>query len=162
MPPSRRSRSPSAEDYLERIFELVGRKGYARAIDIASSLRIRQSSVTKMIQRLSAQGFLNYEKYRGLTLTPKGEALARAIGGRHQTLERFFRILGVSEDVLQRDIEGIEHHISSSTLSYLRELVHFFEERPQHVRELRTHRRSHVRRRGDGDPVPREGTRRHG
>ena len=44
--------SESAEDYLERIDELIEGKGYARVVDIARSLRIRQASVTQMVQRL--------------------------------------------------------------------------------------------------------------
>ena len=44
--------SQSAEDYLERIHELIEEKGYARVVDIASSLKVRQASVTSMVQRL--------------------------------------------------------------------------------------------------------------
>jgi Mn-dependent DtxR family transcriptional regulator len=137
--------SPSIEDYLERIYELVERKGYARAVDIASSLTIRQSSVTKMIQRLHRQGYVIYEKYRGMTLTSKGEALAKAVWGRHKTLAQFFRMLGVSEDVLQRDVEGIEHHVSASTLACLRDLVQYFEGHPQMLREFQERRQGNGR-----------------
>lgn len=144
----RLSNSLSAEDYLERIFELVERKGYARAVDIASSLDVQQSSVTKMIQRLNALGFLNYEKYRGLTLTSKGESLARAIWGRHKTLAQFFRILGVPERDLQRDIEGIEHHVSGSTLSHLRDLVQFFGDHPRSLRKFQGRRKGSARKTG--------------
>lgn len=144
--PGRKPHSPSSEDYLERIYELVERKGYARAVDIASSLHIRQSSVTKMIQRLHAQGFLNYEKYRGMTLTAKGASLARAVWERHKLLAQFFRILGVSEDVLERDIEGIEHHVSASTLASLRDLIRFFEDHSQYIREFHARYRGPARR----------------
>lgn len=37
--------SQSAEDYLERIHELIQDKGYARVVDIASSLKVKQASV---------------------------------------------------------------------------------------------------------------------
>ena len=64
--------SISREDYLERIHELIEEKGYARSVDIARALEISQSSVTSMVQKLAKEGLLNYEKYRGLTLTEKG------------------------------------------------------------------------------------------
>ena len=81
----RASRSSSAvEDYLERILELINSKGYARVVDIATSLKISQASVTNMVQRLDAEGLLKYEKYRGLVLTTAGETLARNITRRHQ------------------------------------------------------------------------------
>ena len=74
------SRSSAAvEDYLERILELINTKGYARVVDIATSLGISQASVTNMVQRLDGEGLLKYEKYRGLVLTTAGETLARNI-----------------------------------------------------------------------------------
>src|SRR3954451_19803129 len=76
--------STAAEDYLERILELIKSKGYARVIDIATSLRISQASVTNMVQRLDADGLLKYEKYRGLVLTTAGETLPRTIARRHE------------------------------------------------------------------------------
>ena len=73
--------SQSAEDYLERIHELIQEKGYARVVDIASSLQVKQASVTSMVQKLGELGYINYEKYRGLILTDKGreEALQWAL-----------------------------------------------------------------------------------
>ena len=58
------SPSQSAEDYLERIHELIEKKGYARVVDIASSLKVKQASVTSMVQKLAEAGYLEYEKYR--------------------------------------------------------------------------------------------------
>jgi predicted transcriptional regulator len=50
--------SQSAEDYLERIHELIEEKGYARVVDIASTLDVKQASVTSMVQKLGDLGFL--------------------------------------------------------------------------------------------------------
>ena len=51
------SPSQSAEDYLERIHELIEQKGYARVVDIASSLKVKQASVTSMVQKLAEAGY---------------------------------------------------------------------------------------------------------
>src|SRR5678815_2082360 len=110
--PAEQPPSQSAEDYLERIHELIQEKGYARVVDIASSLRVKQASVTSMVQKLGELGYLNYEKYRGLMLTPKGKTVATGIQRRHETLARFFSVLGLDPETQQRDIEGIEHHLS--------------------------------------------------
>ena len=88
--PTPSSPSQSAEDYLERIHELIEDKGYARVVDIASSLKVKQASVTSMVQKLGEAGYLKYEKYRGLILTNKGREVARRIHSRHETLSRFF------------------------------------------------------------------------
>src|SRR5437870_7505252 len=101
--------SAAVEDYLERILELINSKGYARVVDIAQSLKISQASVTNMVQRLDAEGLLNYEKYRGLVLTTAGETLARNITRRHQLLSDFLRLLGIDEQVIYHDVEGMEH-----------------------------------------------------
>ncbi len=125
--PSQPPPSQSAEDYLERIHELIEEKGYARVVDIASSLDVKQASVTSMVQKLGELGYLNYEKYRGLILTEKGRAIATGIQKRHETLARFFSLLGLDAEVQQRDIEGIEHHLSSATVDVLADLATFFE-----------------------------------
>src|SRR2546423_10138953 len=89
--------SAAVEDYLERILELIDSKGYARVVDIATSLKISQASVTNMVQRLDADGLLKYEKYRGLVLTAAGEALARNITRRHQLLTDFLTLLRLNK-----------------------------------------------------------------
>src|SRR5580698_3642177 len=81
-----RTRSESTEDHLERIQELVDQKGYARVADIAASLGLSRSTVSNMIRRLAKRGFVNYEKYRGLTLTAEGRAVADHVKVRHKTL----------------------------------------------------------------------------
>src|SRR5258705_12962091 len=93
------SPSQSAEDYLERIHELIEEKGYARVVDIASSLQVKQASVTSMVQKLGELGYLNYEKYRGLVLTEKGKKIACKIQKRHETLSGFFSLLGVDSAI---------------------------------------------------------------
>lgn len=122
--------SQSAEDYLERIEELIQEKGYARMVDIATSLEVKQASVTSMVQKLAEAGYLNYEKYRGLILTEKGRAVAARIKKRHKTLSRFFSLFGLDEETQQRDIEGIEHHLSAETVEVLAGLAKFFEDNP--------------------------------
>src|SRR2546428_10834034 len=96
--------SAAVEDYLERILELIDSKGYARVVDIASSLKISQASVTNMVQRLDAEGLLKYEKYRGLVLTSAGETVARNIARRHKLLTDFLRLLGLNERVIHHDV----------------------------------------------------------
>jgi Mn-dependent DtxR family transcriptional regulator len=126
--------SQSAEDYLERIDELIEQKGYARVVDIASSLKVKQASVTSMVQKLGEAGYLNYEKYRGLILTARGKDVARKIRDRHQILSRFFSLFGLDAESQRQDIEGIEHHLSPDTVDIIADLATFFEANPQTLR----------------------------
>ena len=134
--------SQSAEDYLERIHELIQEKGYARVVDIASSLEVKQASVTSMVQKLDELGFVKYEKYRGLILTDKGRDVARVIQNRHETLSRFFSLFGLSAETQQQDIEGIEHHLSPATVDVLADLAQFFEQNPNVLKDFTRSRRS--------------------
>jgi Mn-dependent DtxR family transcriptional regulator len=119
----RRAVSISREDYLERIDELIDRKGYARVSDIAAELGLGRSSVTLMVQQLSRDEYVHYEKYRGITLTARGRKVARGIRARHQLLVELFEQLGLDVKRVAGDIEGIEHHVSAPTLRQLNRLV---------------------------------------
>jgi Mn-dependent DtxR family transcriptional regulator len=125
-----RRNSSAVEDYLERILELIDSKGYARVVDIAMSLKISQASVSNMVQRLDADGLLKYEKYRGLVLTAAGETLARNITRRHQLLTDFLTLLRLDQQVIHHDVEGMEHHISPSTLRAIEALTTQLKRRP--------------------------------
>jgi len=138
----RSSPSQSAEDYLERIQELIERKGYARVVDIASSLKVKQASVTAMVQKLGEAGYLEYEKYRGLELTAKGREVAHRIQSRHATLSRFFSLFGLDAETQREDIEGIEHHLSPATVGVLADLAQFFEKNPSMLKSFRQSRKS--------------------
>jgi len=134
------SPSQSAEDYLERIHELIEQKGYARVVDIASSLKVKQASVTSMVQKLAEAGYLQYEKYRGLVMTDKGREVARKIQNRHITLSRFFSLFGLDAETQRQDIEGIEHHLSPATVEVLADLAQFFERHPETLRSFQKSR----------------------
>jgi Mn-dependent DtxR family transcriptional regulator len=128
-----RHRSESTEDHLERIQELVEQKGYARVADIAASLELSRSSVSNMVRRLAKRGFVNYEKYRGFSLTPEGRAVADHIRVRHQTLSELFQLLGLSPEIVAEEVESIEHHLRSETLRVFSRLVRFWHEHPKQL-----------------------------
>jgi len=121
--------TPSMEDYLERIYLLIEDKGYARVSDIAEALAVQPSSVTKMIQKLDKNEYLIYEKYRGLILTPKGKNIGKKLVDRHSILEDFLRILGIqNEELIFRDVEGIEHHLSWESIEAIQRLVDYLKQ----------------------------------
>lgn len=128
--------TPSMEDYLERIYLLIDEKGYARVSDIAEGLEVHPSSVTKMIQKLDKDEYLIYEKYRGLVLTSKGKKIGKRLVDRHQLLEDFLKIIGVQEQNIYQDVEGIEHHLSWDSINCIEALVEYFNRDPNRKKEL--------------------------
>lgn len=127
----------AVEDYLERIRELIQKKGYARVVDIAAELKISQASVTTMIQRLDAEGLVKYEKYRGMVLTTVGEEVAKRIAHRHELLTNFLRQFGLDEEVIAHDVEGMEHHVSPGTFSAIEALSRYLTANPAVVAKIK-------------------------
>jgi Mn-dependent DtxR family transcriptional regulator len=117
------SRTTRMEDYLEVIYELIQLKGYATTVDISNYLNVSSPSVTKMLQRLNESGHVNYEKYRGITLTDVGAAIAKSMHERHGILAEFLVMIGVDIETANRDAEGIEHHLHPETLKKLEEFI---------------------------------------
>jgi Mn-dependent DtxR family transcriptional regulator len=136
-PPAPPRTSAAVEDYLERIAALIRTKGYARVVDIAAELKISQASVTTMVQKLDGEGLVKYEKYRGMVLTDAGEAVAARIAYRHELLTQLLRFFDLPEDVIFRDVEGMEHHISGETLDALERLTRHLAANPDIVAQLK-------------------------
>lgn len=128
--------TPSMEDHIEQIYLLIESKGYARVSDIADALEVHPSSVTKMVQKLDKDGYLNYEKYRGLILTAQGKKVGKRLVYRHELLEQFLALIGVDQANIYQDVEGIEHHLSWNSIDRIGDLVQYFEINPQRAEEL--------------------------
>jgi Mn-dependent DtxR family transcriptional regulator len=135
-PKETQTRSESTEDHLERIQELVDRKGYARVSDIAASLGLSRSAVSNMVRRLASRGFVNYEKYRGFTLTDEGRAVASHIQARHETISKLLQLVGLGPETVEQEAEAIEHHLRPETLQVFSKLVDFWHHHPEHLRKF--------------------------
>ncbi len=123
--------STRMEDYLEVIAELVELKGYATTLDISRYMNVSAPSVTKMLQRLDENGYLEYEKYHGINLTQKGTQIAETIRQKHGILLEFFEILGIGHDTANQDAEGVEHHLNPKTIKQLRKFITFLKSNPK-------------------------------
>lgn len=120
--------TPTMEDYIEVIYSLVQKKGYARSADIANHLNVYPSTVTKMLKKLDVEGYIVYEKYRGIALTQKGSRMGNYALKRHELLEQFLAIIGVSEDKIYEEVEGIEHHLGKDSLEKIKELTKYLKD----------------------------------
>jgi Mn-dependent DtxR family transcriptional regulator len=125
----------SMEDYLEMSYRLTKDTGYTRTHDIANALNVQPPSTTKMMKKLSKAGFINYEKYGIITLSEKGKSMGKALLERHQIIEEFLLLLGISEGILE-ETEKIEHTISINTLNRLSDFVKFIQEKPGLIEEF--------------------------
>ena len=122
--------SRNVEDYLEAIYLIVSKKGYARPKDIVARMGVKHPSATEMIRKLSAQNLVNYEKYGEVTLTKEGEEIAKKIRRRHEIFERFLKIISVPPEIAQKDACILEHNLDSGTIKQLSKFVSFVEAHP--------------------------------
>lgn len=100
----------SQEDYLEAIYHVVQDRRVARSRDLVRRLGVNSSSVTQALHGLSERGMIHHEPYGVVTLTPRGEALARDVIRRHEALRTFFvQILGVDPEMAEDAACRMEH-----------------------------------------------------
>ena len=111
------------DDYVELISDLIREVGEARQVDMTARLGVSQPTVAKMLKRLASVGLIEMIPWRGVFLTPEGEKLAQESRERHQLVENFLLVLGVSPEIARRDAEGMEHHVSEETLVKFREFT---------------------------------------
>jgi DtxR family Mn-dependent transcriptional regulator len=103
----------SVEDYLKAIYELESAFGSAPTNDIAERLSIAPASVSGMVQRLAGQGWLEYERYRGVRLTERGRRAALRTLRRHRIIEAYLvHALQYEWDEVHDEAERLEHAVS--------------------------------------------------
>jgi DtxR family manganese transport transcriptional regulator len=106
----------AAQDYCEAIGDLIDAGVEARVGRIAERFGLSHVTVSRVVRRLAAEGFVLAQPHKPLGLTARGKSLASEAKRRHELVLAFLRALGVDEITAQRDAEGIEHHVSPATL----------------------------------------------
>jgi DtxR family Mn-dependent transcriptional regulator len=128
--------SRKAEDYLEAVYVISREKEIVRIRDICKELGIKPPSAVEMVRKLASQGYLEYRKNEGVTLTAEGEAIGRVIKDRHSTIFAFLKFIGVPEKIADEDACVIEHELNPKTVEQIKSLVSFIETAPDHSRWL--------------------------
>jgi DtxR family manganese transport transcriptional regulator len=126
--PHRRTRrdhaTETAEDYVEAVAEILDERGSCRVVDLAERFAVSHVTVSRIVSRLQDEGLLSTERYRPIELTAKGRRLATKARYRHEVVYRFLLTIGLDEATAATDAEGIEHHVSPTTLRRLEQLTH--------------------------------------
>jgi len=113
----------SGEMYLETILVLSKEKATVRSIDVADYRNFSKPSVSRAVNRLKEDGYLNMSPEGFLTLTKKGLEIANTIYERHIVLTKILCDLGVDEKIATEDACKIEHCISTETFDALKKYV---------------------------------------
>ncbi|MDA8125897.1 MAG: DtxR family transcriptional regulator [Deltaproteobacteria bacterium] len=124
--------SASMEDYLEAIFHVIAKQQVARPKDIAKLLNVSHPSVTGALRALAEKELINYTPYDLITLTTRGEAAAKDVVRRHETLRNFFvKVLVVNEKEADEAACKMEHSIPPVILERFVQFAEFVEVCPR-------------------------------
>jgi DtxR family Mn-dependent transcriptional regulator len=114
----------SVEEYLEAICKL-GEVGQPVAVSaLAKHLEISSVSANEMVRKLVEKELALYEPYKGVSLTPAGQAQALVVIRRHRLWERFLTdVLGLSWDQVHEEACRLEHVTSPLVEERLAQLL---------------------------------------
>ena len=118
-----RHASETAEDYVEAVLDIIEEKNECRVLDLAKYFNVSHVTVSKIVKRLDDEKLLNSKPYQPVELTDIGLKLAKRVKKRHQIVLAFLLKLGVDKVNAQIDSEGIEHHVSTSTLNAMKKFL---------------------------------------
>ena len=109
------------ENYLKAIFKISENENENVSTNsIANELETKASSVTDMIKKLTDKGLVNYEKYKGTSLTKKGNEIAIHIIRKHRLWEYFLvKKLNFQWDEVHSIAEQLEHIKSEKLIKKL-------------------------------------------
>ena len=108
--------SQSFEDYLEAILILEEEGKAPKSVEVARLLGVSKPAVSKAMNDLAANGYIEKESYSELKLTKEGREVANKVYHVHTTIRDFLMSIGVSEETANVDCCLIEHVISDETL----------------------------------------------
>ena len=112
--------SQSEEDYLKALYHLETDFDAVSTNSIADYLVMKPSSVTDMLKKLAEKKFINYQKYKGTSLTKKGKLIALSIIRKHRLWETFLvEKLGFGWDQVHIIAEQLEHIKSEELIENL-------------------------------------------
>ena len=114
----------SQQDYLKALYQLHGDQRPVPTREQAQRLGISSPSVSEMVTRLTAQGLVEHDRYRGQQLTREGRKVALELVRHHRLLEMFLvQVLGYSWDEVHDEAERLEHVISERMEARIFELL---------------------------------------
>jgi DtxR family Mn-dependent transcriptional regulator len=123
-PPVREAFTRSQEDYLKSLYLLGGDAHPVPTRELAQRLGISSPSVSEMVTRLSSQGLVEHDRYRGQQLTREGRKVALELVRHHRLLEMFLvQVLGFGWDEVHDEAERLEHVISERMEQRIFELL---------------------------------------
>jgi DtxR family Mn-dependent transcriptional regulator len=116
-------RTRTIEEYVENIHLLEEREGQANTNTLALIMGMRPPTITEVLKKLKAEGYVHYIPHAGETLTAKGKSLAGELGEKHRAIADFLSLIGIERNTAEADACRVEHHVSHETVYRLTRLL---------------------------------------
>jgi len=120
--------SPSLEQYIEAIADLLTRDKVCSVSDIADQVRVSRPAASRAVRELSEQELVDHRSYGYVDLTPKGQTIANKLAARHESLYAFLKdVLHFEEEWADQEACRLEHQVDDAMVARITELSAFFE-----------------------------------
>lgn len=113
----------SKEDYLEAILVLTKKNGQVRAVDLCNYFNYSRPTISQTLKSFKEDNLVSVSNTNLITLTEKGEEIAKRVFERHETLTVFFEKLGVSKETAIEDACKLEHDLSEESYQKIKEFL---------------------------------------
>ena len=113
----------SSENYLETILMLSKKLPVVHAVDIATELNFKKSSVSVAMKKLRESEHIIVSREGYITLTESGQAIADMIYERHTLLSSWLERLGVDPQIAADDACRMEHVISEESFNAIKKHI---------------------------------------
>lgn len=109
-----------AEEYLEAIYRLESKIGFARTMELAKELGVVPGSITNTIENLERKGLVFHEPYKGVKLTENGRKIAANVLRKHRLAECLLTdFLGMDWSIIHDPACKLEHALSPEIIKPL-------------------------------------------
>lgn len=117
----------SIENYLKVIYNLTNRNvGFVSTSLLAIELSVSNAAISEMAGKLSALGYIQYKKYKGVKLLAKGEKIAKNVLRKHRLWELFLiETIGLNWAEVHEEAERLEHCSSDNLIDKIDEFLEF-------------------------------------
>lgn len=126
------STSPSLEQYIEAIADLLKKDKVCSVSEIAEQVQVSRPAASRAVRELKEKDYVAHKAYGYVDLTPKGQSLADRLTVRHEALYNFLHgVLGFDPEWSDQEACRLEHQVDDELAARLDSLREFFEADPK-------------------------------
>ncbi len=129
------STTPSVEQYVEAIADLLTRDKVCSVSEIAEQVQVSRPAASRAVRDLVEKDLVTHKAYGYVDLTDKGRSLADLLTARHEAIYEFLRnVLRYDDDWSDQEACRLEHQMGDELVGRLLSLSRFFESDPDLAR----------------------------